>query len=240
MIADDFLRKQANLLNLELADVTGDAELLAGFLGYLNDALRELERFADWPWLYTRVTLTTTAGADELTLPADFVAWLNDDLPYLPAQGAFEYASREKISRLRRVSGTPAGGRPFLWAMAYNGPARRHQMTLWPRPDNAYDIVAPYRRRVPALATRGDTPAFPEEFESVLALGAMAQTEEQHERMEAGTKRGAFQAALQAAWAQYGSAVRTQHQGRLRAMDEADEDTGDSGGGDMTVVHVTS
>lgn len=240
MTVDDIILQQAGLLSLDPADITGDPEKLAQFIGYQNQALAEIERAQDWPWLYSRATVDTIAGQDEVSLPADFVKWLPDDVPYLAGQvGLFEYASREKISRLRAVSSTPMSSRPFAWNMAYNAAARRWQMTLWPRPSDVYTITIPYRRRIPRLAAVSDIPSLPDEFHEVLALGACAYTEELEERMDEGTKRAPFNAGLQQLWAEFGSPITTQSRGRLASLQDDDADGPDPGDGPL-VLHVTA
>lgn len=238
MIVEDLLRRQAGILNLSLADITDAGETETLFLGYASSAQRELERYADWPWLYARGAVATTSGQPEASLPSDFAAFLWDDVPYYAAGAyALAHASRAAISLLRGQGS--ASGRPTHYNLAYSGATRRWQFTFWPTPAAIYTITLPYRRRLADFTARSQTPQIPDELQEVLALLATAVTEEQHERMAEGTQRAKAQAALEAAWRTFGSPVRDQARIRLRnVVDQHEPSIGPEGG--PILINVTA
>lgn len=215
MTLDGYLRLMGDLLGLEPSDVSTGI-MLETFRGYVNLALGELVRYAQWPWLIVRATLTTTVGDDALALPDDFIALRPRHLPYYAdGRGArLEYADAGLLDNLRGSG--PTSGPPLRYNTLYDPAAKAWGLDLWPTPDAAYDLVIDYRRRVPNLENLADEPAIPAEYHELLGIGACTTAEEKFERMAEGTQRGAWLKGLAEAWAQYGSPTPDQPQLEMR------------------------
>lgn len=231
------MQRQCGLLNLELGDVPVGSGLESDLIAYQNMALQEILDFGEWDWLMARGVVTTTSGQVEVDLPADFESFRPNDLPYFEAGlGPLCFADAGELARMRTYSAS-ASGQPWLWNVAYDAARDRRQMTFYPTPGDAYDVVVPYRRLVSDLTTRSQTPAIPNGMHWTLCLGALAYTEEYGERSDPGGRRAVFVAALRGAWQRNGSTVKGQEAGPLASFD-ARHDAQDRPRNDSIVVQV--
>ena len=175
MTLDGILTRVAAAVNYSLDDITREGTLLTQYTGYANDALSDLVDFGEWPWLFAATSVDTVANADEANLPADFKALRPGYKPYY-ADGSgwrLDKADGETLTGLRAAGGDVTG-QPTLYDLIWSAVETRWQMSFYPRPGDVYSIRLNYRRLVPDLVNRNDSPAIPPDLHRLVADAAEA------------------------------------------------------------------
>lgn len=219
MTTDVIVSACASLLDFKPAQITGDPEKRAIFIAYINDALTHIVDQGDWSWLFKKVDIATVTNSDVLELPADFEAFLPNGNPYYKDAAGYPLDRRSMayINALNNV-GTRTISRPVIYAPIFTSGTTNelpgHRLLVWPTASAVYEIVLPYRRRVPRVSQLTDIPQIPEALHETLKILAMAEAEEQWTATQVGSQRLKGEARLLKAWARYSSPIRGQ--GKIR------------------------
>ena len=238
MTVDQLIVSAGHFLGLEAGDVAAGGVHGDAFLRYLNTALRELERVRDWDWLYAEGTVATVAGGRYADLPADFEALRVNSRPYyLDDQDWMLDLVDAGFMNRARAGGLVVSERPRYYAFDWSPADARWRLDLWPTPDGVLSIHIDYRRKLPALTERDQTPALPDRLMPLLETLLHCSAEELHERVERGSQRSRYETALAA---EFALGQRSRGHQRLRLGGRRAESFPDPERGDIIVGQITS
>jgi len=117
-------------------------------------------------WKYT--TLTTTIGAAQITLPADYLSTLTVALQ-LPS-GNYSYLLNKDYSFLREAFPSNATGQPQYYALS-----EAYEFTLAPIPNAAYTVQLSYFGYPDSITAPAGTSWLGDNFSSVLLYGSLVE-----------------------------------------------------------------
>lgn len=134
-----------------------------------NVALDRVASAARWPSLITDMTLSVSAGAQYVYLPADWQSFSDqDELGYAAETGQPPLAMRP-LGALRSLRAAGAAtGPPRIAAVGVrdtSGPGQhRYRLELWPTSDGDWTLIGTYQRRPAAMSVGADLPDLPYEL----------------------------------------------------------------------------
>lgn len=121
---------------------------------YINQALKEIDAEADWPWNVVVATLTTSSGTHLYTPPA---GWTRTLALVDPNRGSLEFVSIEAIGD-SWYDPTEVDAFPY-WYTEAGG-----QLDIRPTPNGAIDLTHTYYAGEVDLVDDADEPLLPERF----------------------------------------------------------------------------
>jgi hypothetical protein len=154
----------------------------------VNEALQAVAAEADWPWLQTSTTFTTTAGTGTYTPPTD---WGQTRSLCIDGYDAMDYRTLPEIREYLSTS----RGVPQVYTVS------AETILLRPTPDATYTVTHDYMKGEPALVGDTDTPLMPSVFH--YAIVAFACHLAHARNNEIGSYRGSVTGAAAAALSQY-------------------------------------
>jgi hypothetical protein len=164
---------------------------------WINAAMHDFEKEADWPFLETLTTVNIIAGASTIVVPADFsrVIYFKDATNNSP----LEYWDIRKFER--EIGNHTSAGTPSVFSLV-----GMETFVLWPVAEAAVSYRLLYQKKLTDLAAGGDIPGVPVRHHYTILLKAAAiglQAENEEDRAQ--TALGEYGSALAADLRVYGA-----------------------------------
>lgn len=120
----------------------------------VNDAYAEILESHPWRFLRVDETLTTEEGERWYTVDPPL-----QELELVEREDGRALSQWTPADLRRRGDDLDDDGEPWVYALV-----EPDRLELWPRPDDAYELVLHGRRRVDPLSEEGDEPVWGEQF----------------------------------------------------------------------------
>ncbi|WP_020409806.1 hypothetical protein [Hahella ganghwensis] len=145
------------------SSVTGQTGEAARLVNWIKQANIDIQRqFFDWKFLWVNHTVSLVAGSDDYPAPIEYHYWQRDKFSIngSPVE-VIEWENWDQLS-------TAGEGQPYQVVIMPDG-----GLKVFPTPDKAYTLIAPYYRRPQVLALNTDIPLIPESFHDLIWMRAL-------------------------------------------------------------------